>query len=287
MRRQCKSRGEAGVRLHWRLWMILAGMALLSSLNVVKAPPLTSSWDAAVVDRAELIVVGHLKENSIQYVPHPNTPFQDKMEIELEQKSRPYETNFVPHPLSWEHHAALLVSEVIKGQCSSNNIPIIIHYGLEPIVGGYANHDGFMIDFRWGNTNYPTNLVQIVRQPGSMIMFGEKPAVEDASKDNIWFLRRSRDDYGEIPDTTSDLGVVDYQDIQPLNLEEYFKLYLGPDPETALKSYAVDHPELAYRIQRWLDGLAFKAKWEAILKIQDPAAKAAAFVRLTRGTSTQ
>jgi hypothetical protein len=176
--------------------------------------------------------------------------------------------------LSWEHHATLLVSEVIKGQCSSNSIPIILHYGLEPIVGGYANHDGFMMDIRQGNTNYPTNVVQIVCLPGSQMIFPIKPLVEDVSKDKIWFLIRGSGINGEKPDTTNDFSVMGCQ-IQPLNLEEYFKLYLGPDPETALKSYAVGHPELADRIQRWLDGLAFKAKWEAVLKIQDPAVKAA------------
>jgi hypothetical protein len=272
---QRKIRGEAGVRLHWRLWTILAGIALLSSVKIVNAAPmLAGPTDAEAVGQAELIVVGHLKENSIQFDP--------PREIKLERISSPYETNFVPTWSSWEYHATLLVSEVIKGQCGSNSIPIILPYGLEPIVGGYVNHDGLMMDIRQGNTNYPTNVVQIVILPGSQVVFPIKPLVEDVSKDKIWFLSRGNGIPGEKRYTTNDLSVMDCL-IQPLNLEEYYKLYLGPDPETALKSYAVDHPELAYRIQRWLDGLAFKAKWEAILKIQDPVAKAAAFVRLPGG----
>ena len=88
--------------------------------------------DATIVDRAELIVVGHLKENSIQYVPHPNTPADNEMFAELARSSG--NTNATPHAMSWEYHAILVISEIIKGQSSTNNIPLIIHYGLEPIV---------------------------------------------------------------------------------------------------------------------------------------------------------
>jgi protocatechuate 3,4-dioxygenase beta subunit len=269
MKRPYKSRVEESIGLRWKLWMVLAGAALLSSINVVNAAPMLASpsdADAEAVGRAELIVVGHLKENSIQYDP-PQV-------IKSEPSSRPNETNVIRTLSSWEHHATLLVSEVIKGQWSSNSIPIILPYGLEPIVGGYASHDGFMMDIRQGNTNYPTNVVQIVILPGSQMIFPIKPLVEDVSKDKIWFLTRGNGIAGEKRYTTNDLSVMNCL-IQPLNLEEYYKLYLGPDPETALKSYAVGHPEVAPRIQRWLDGLAFKAKWDAILKIQDPAAKAA------------
>ena len=74
--------------------------------------------DAAIVDRAELIAVGHLKENSIQYVPHPNTPQEDKNYVELERISRPEITNPSPHPMSWEHQAILVITETIKGNPS-------------------------------------------------------------------------------------------------------------------------------------------------------------------------
>ena len=70
MKRPFKSRDEAEVRLHWRLWTVLAAIALLSSVKVVNAAPmLAGRTDAEAVGQAELIVVGHLKENSIQFDP--------------------------------------------------------------------------------------------------------------------------------------------------------------------------------------------------------------------------
>jgi hypothetical protein len=64
--------------------------------------------DWTVVDRSELIVVGHLKDNSIQYVPHTNTPDEDQMVEELRRLSG--QSNTPPSPLGWEHHAILVIS---------------------------------------------------------------------------------------------------------------------------------------------------------------------------------
>ena len=107
-----------------KIILVLVCLVLLAA--VVKASPV-SNWspDVMVVDRAEVIAIGHLQENSIQYIPHPNTPWENEWLIKDARTSRPNETNFVPYPLSGEYHATLLVSEVIKGQCTSNNIPII------------------------------------------------------------------------------------------------------------------------------------------------------------------
>ena len=204
------------------LFCLALGEAVVNAAGAVWVP------DADLVDRAELIVVGHLEADSIQYI---------------------HRQSGLEH--FWEHHATLLVSEVIKGQCSSNNVPIIIPSGFVPIVGGYVNHEnhgGFMMDIRRGNTNYPTNLLQIVRD-GDSVAINEPPAVEDGSKNNIWFLRRGHSILEETSITTSSLGGMVCYEIQPLNMEEYFKLYLGPHRENALRTYAAKHSELAGRIQ--------------------------------------
>jgi hypothetical protein len=76
--------------------------------------------DAEVASRADLVVVGKIKPESIVLVPHdPGVA-----------------------GASWEHHVELLVSEVLKGNLSSNSILVSIHYGLEPLVGGYTSTNG-------------------------------------------------------------------------------------------------------------------------------------------------
>lgn len=59
--------------------------------------------DATVVDRSELIVVAHIKPGSTEYVPHKKQPDEGA---------------------SWEYHATLVVSEVLKGKCDDKEIPI-------------------------------------------------------------------------------------------------------------------------------------------------------------------
>lgn len=198
--------------------------------------------DATIVDRSELIVVGHLKEKSIEYVPRDSTQGKGS---------------------SWEHHASLVVTGIIKGKAAEKEIPIIIHYGLEPVVGGYVKHDGFMMDRRGTKKQFPPNLVQIydIALDGALI-------VEDASKDNIWFLGHLNSVYGREPGGKL-LGIVDPEDVQPLPLKEYFETYLQKNPEEAVKSYAVKHPEVSKRAQGYLNHLEV----QRILKIEDPAVR--------------
>jgi len=221
--------------------------------------------DETIVERAEVIAVGHLKENSVQYVPHPNTPEEDKEYVEMQRRSRPDVTNPVPHPMSWEHRAMLVITQTIKGEPGGKEIPIIINYGLQPRIGGYETTGGGIADVRGERKDYPTNLVQIYRMPGTTIIGGEGPVVDDASKDHIWFLRRGglyRRTLG-----TNDLGVADSQDIEPLELKEYLELYLSDHPEAAVKEYAEKHPEVSGRAEQWLIHQEIKR----LVKIEDPA----------------
>jgi len=234
-----------------------------------------------VVDRSELIVVGHLKENSIQYVPHPSTAAEDQMMAEDAQR---YGISNVAHyPFSWEHHAILVVSEVIKGESTNAEIPIIIDYGLDVVFGRDAR-DGELEEIGGARREYPTNFVRIFQRQGSTMIFPETPVVEDASKDYIWFLRLGEGFASERMGETNSLGVMGEQDIQPVNMKGYFESFLPDDRVDSVKAYAAAHPEVADRVQRWLDRLATTAEWEAVKAIEDPQAKArrmAAYMRET------
>ncbi|HEY3912855.1 MAG TPA: hypothetical protein VGN61_00095 [Verrucomicrobiae bacterium] len=201
--------------------------------------------DEVIVQRSELIAVAHLKEGSIQYVPNKSNP-----------------------PLgSWEHNAILVITETIKGKSESNEIPVIIHYGLEPVIGGKVEHGSSMMDVPGNTKNYWTNPVQIFDTGNSIRK--SKPIVEDASKDSIWFLRHLGGCLGREVESANNLGIVDPEDVQPLTLKEYFQAYLARNPEEAVKIYAAIHPEVAVRAQRYLNHLEV----QRILKIEDPTAR--------------
>jgi hypothetical protein len=89
--------------------------------------------DATVVERSELIVVAHLKKGSILKVSHEKSPVAGA---------------------SWEHHAVLVITTVLKGKCDKQEIPLIIHYGLLPLVRGESKDS-------------PKNVVQILDDGGS------------------------------------------------------------------------------------------------------------------------
>src|SRR5436190_3015064 len=92
--------------------------ALLVCLTVLAVPSTVQAWmrmlheDAILVKRSELIVVGRLKPGTIVYIPKPEG-----------RRGR-------------EYRATLIVKEVIKGECKDKEIPILIHHGLAPAVGG-------------------------------------------------------------------------------------------------------------------------------------------------------
>ncbi len=201
--------------------------------------------DAVVVERSELIVVGRLQRGSIIYFPREGKPAEGR---------------------SWEHHATLVVKEVLKGDLKHPEMHIVIHYGLYPVVGGYVNRDGLTINLRGGRKDYPKDIIEILDTGGSGKRFG--PLVKDATKDNLWFLRKRSGTFGTKPGMGK-FGIVDPEDLQPLSLKEYFLAYLSEDPEKAVKAQLKKNPGMAARAKRYLHHLDI----QRILKIPDPKAR--------------
>jgi len=214
----------------------MSGTIILSSQAYARERPLFE--DAVVVERSELIAIGHLKKGSIKYVPHHKEPSEGR---------------------SWEHHATLVVTEVIKGTFDKKKIPIIIHYGLAPKVEGRFLCPGYRMDA----PDSPKDAIEIWDTGSSQR--GLKPLVKDVGKDNLWFLRRRSGRCGERPGTGK-FGIVDPEDIQQLSLKNYFLAYLSPDPEKAVREQLQKNPALAERAKRYLDHLEI----QRILKIPDP-----------------
>jgi len=195
--------------------------------------------DAIVVQRSELLVAGHLKEGSIVYVPHGEEPAS-----------------------SWEHHATLIVTEVLKGKHDGKEVPIIIHYGLTPVVGGYAKQANFMVNKRGRRKDYPKDIVEII-DTGNSAMCHES-LVRDAREDNLWFLRRLSGRSGQ-DRRTAKFGIADPEDIRPIELRDYFLAYFSEDPEPMVKKYAEGSSRRAGAARRYLAHLEV----QRILKIDD------------------
>ncbi len=180
--------------------------------------------DADVMARSELIVVGAIKADTLQYISHTDAQ----------------------GATSWEHHATLLVREVLKGKCAEKEIPVVIHYGLEPLVGGHSKHDGHEINLP---TTGPAAAITIIDDGSSAVSF--EPLVADARDDNIWCLRRGGGVYGWEPGK-GNLGVIDPEDLQPLGLKDYLCCYLAKDPELAVRNQMQKQPAIADRALRYL-----------------------------------
>ncbi|MBN1554844.1 MAG: hypothetical protein JXA11_08860 [Phycisphaerae bacterium] len=187
--------------------------------------------DATVVERSELIVVGHLDAASIQFVLHKNKPHEGR---------------------NHEHHATLVIHEVLKGSEKKKSMPITIHYGLTPRVGGIDISHGFDPVHNSLPQNDPNAVINILDTGNSVLSC--RPLVKDAGKDNLWFLRKRSGIYGRKPGT-GNYGIVDPEDLQPLELKDYFLAFLATNPEAAVKTYMKDHPAVTKRAQRYLDHL--------------------------------
>jgi hypothetical protein len=138
----------------------------------------------------------------------------------------------------------LVISEVIKGESTNAEIPIVIGGGLyvrELGPEGAAESGDLKKDELGAATNDSSKHVQIIQRYEG----GSTSVVDDAGKDKLWFLRSLGGNF----------GVEDIRYVQPLKLKEYFESYLSTNPAEAMRSYAAKHPEDAARAQRALDRL--------------------------------
>ena len=155
--------------------------------------------DEVVVSRAELIVVGRIKADSIVFIPH-----------KIKDGGK-----------SWEYHADLLIDEILKGQMSASSIAVCIHYGLDPLIGGHAEHQDISFDYRFGRKNYPKDVIEIFDTGNSSESFA--PISGDIRKKHIWLLHHA------LSTSYTDsvlIGIEDPEDIQPLSRKTELSRYV-------------------------------------------------------------
>lgn len=199
----------------WRQYAIVAA-TLLAWPGVARADLRAEYEDAAVVERSELIVVGHLDKDSIKYVPHEKTG---------------------DHVTSWEHHATLVVTEILKGALKETRIPIVINYGLDPLVGGRTLSSDKNTEIGSPDSAYPKDRIDIVdtaSRAGTVL--------EDAQKDNLWFLRRLGGNLGREAGQGR-LGIRDPEDVAALKFKSYFATLLSKDADHQIDRLLADADE--------------------------------------------
>jgi hypothetical protein len=191
--------------------------------------------DPDLVQHSDLIVVARVKPGSIVFIPV-----------------------VVDGGTIWKHTAVLIVGQVIKGKCDIPLLPVIFHYGMDPLVIG---ENGRFQGVSKGISN-PNSQIVMGYQGG---VYGTVPG--DLRKDHIWFLSYHRTP-GYLNDSPKDpniLGVSEPDELQPVELKPYFEALLTPHPEDVLKQYASDNSSLAFRSKTYLNHLAI----EQILKEPD------------------
>lgn len=149
------------------------------------ASPRQVFTDTQIVERAQLIVVAHIKPDSLKRIDHPARNDKGK---------------------SHETRGMLVVTEILKGQAADNEIPIIIHYGLDPTAASQVAGMGF-------HGAKPDEVIALWDNGGE----GARIA-NDIRKDYIWLLRIQQH---WLHDEGKDaLGIYDPEDIQPITKKQ-------------------------------------------------------------------
>jgi hypothetical protein len=130
--------------------------------------------DEEVVDRARYIVVGKIRDGTLALVNHDG---------------------------SHEYHVNLMISEVLKGQISSNSLIVSIHYGLEPKVSS-------------------SGAVEIQDNSGSASIW---LVASDIRTNHIWLLHQ---ELNPNLDNSDWIGIYDPEDIQPIRKKNELLKYL-------------------------------------------------------------
>lgn len=185
-----------------------------------------------MVARSELIAIGRLQADSIEYIPERN---------EQTQSGRA------------TYRAQLAITEVLKGQSVERIIPIVLHHGLRPIIGSYDTR-GLFIPHPHEDGAGTTADILGVFDTGSSAS-SPYPLVHNAADDNIWFLRRHSTTNDPHP-AEADLGIVDPEELRPVELKSYFMAYLSDNPEPEILRHYMVMWDTQRRAHRYLDHLA-------------------------------
>jgi hypothetical protein len=169
-------------------WRSLALLSILFLATAVHAWLRRPYSDAEIVTRAELIVIGAVKESSLHCVEYPAG------------RGLP------------EHHLELQVSEFISGTNITRTIPVCVTWGLTPVTGGYYSNRFQMLNVKWQHTNYPKDIIEVFDTGNSRLSMA--PITGDLRTNHIWLLRHEPSRHYTC--RSNRFSIYDPEDIQPI-----------------------------------------------------------------------
>lgn len=141
--------------------ILLGTLALICATQFLKAWPVLILTDKQRVEKAALIVVAHIKSDSITRTTH-------------------------------EHTAVLVITTVIKGEKRQGELPATLSPGLLPMPARFEEKRN---EFRDLKSEHPCNGEKDVK------IYDDNPdpeggaVTDDVSKDQIWFLEVENGSY--------------------------------------------------------------------------------------------
>ncbi len=200
---------------------------------------------------AELIVVGKIKEGSVEYVARV---FREGEKTII---------GFVPS-------ARLFVTELAAGELKPREITVWFRGGTMPLVDGTFHWD-------YGKLSgiHPLDIRRKNPAKGS-IQFGTRTSglylrydIKDLREDHVWLLKSATGLPGLKPDERA-WSVDNWESVARPELKDYYLAYRAADPKKALLAQIPKHPDYAEHIGRYVDYL----EAQEMSRIHDPGEKA-------------
>jgi hypothetical protein len=128
-----------------------------------------------------------------------------------------------------EYAAALSASEVLKGALTDPTVPVVLHHGLTPVVGGLLDNEHEMID-----AGHRREGVIELWDTGNSAL--GPPFVADAREEHIWLLSRHSDYWvyngHTVPEYARQLGISEPDEVLPMSEKDaVIRLLAELDPD--------------------------------------------------------
>ena len=174
--------------------------------------------DDELVRRSDAIVIGYVEDSFTPFTQPPRYPNN---------------YNYT------EYHTKLVVTEVLAGKMTLGRTPIIIHYGLRPVVLKDKPDFQDMISPTAADATTGPSVPVGIFDAATTAIGG--PRTDNIRKDHIWFLsERAHASPGPGNEDVSEPGVWSPQDVQTVDQKDYYLAVLTGDPNALAPFVAGD-----------------------------------------------
>jgi hypothetical protein len=135
-----------------------------------------------------------------------------------------------------EYRTTLVITEVLAGKMPVGPTPLLLHYGIRPVVLEAKPTAQDMFNPPAADQNTGPNTPVGIYDSATTCIGG--PPSDDIRKDHIWFLRAKASSVGGVNEDTDAPGIWSPQDVQPLDQKAYYEAVLAGDP-TGLAPFTV------------------------------------------------